>query len=147
MKAASRKGFTLIEILIVVIILGILAAIVIPQFTTASDDARRSSAATLAQTLRSQIELYKLERSETPDLTTSWAPMLVQATYNNKATGPYLQEAPKNPLPGIVEANRGVVKATTVTAGVPAGQTACGFVEELATGRIWLVDKDGAIAY
>ena len=40
-----KSGFTLIEILIVVIILGILAAIVIPQFSNASNDARKSSLA------------------------------------------------------------------------------------------------------
>jgi len=41
MVARTRKScFTLVEILIVVIILGILAAIVIPQFTNASQDAR-----------------------------------------------------------------------------------------------------------
>ena len=34
-----RRGFTLIEILIVVVILGILAAVVVPQFTNAADDA------------------------------------------------------------------------------------------------------------
>ena len=41
----KNRGFTLVEILIVVIILGILAAIVIPQFTSASSDARNSSVA------------------------------------------------------------------------------------------------------
>ena len=35
-----RSGFTLVEILIVVVILGILAAIVIPQFTNATQDAQ-----------------------------------------------------------------------------------------------------------
>src|SRR5688572_31370119 len=58
----SRKGgFTLVEILIVVIILGILAAIVIPQFTSASQDARKNSLTSQLQTLRSQVELYKLQ--------------------------------------------------------------------------------------
>ena len=47
-----RAGFTLVEILIVVIILGILAAIVIPQFTNASQDARESSLLSQLQTLR-----------------------------------------------------------------------------------------------
>ena len=51
----NRKGFTLVEILIVVIILGILAAIVIPQFTSASSDARQSSLTSQLQTLRSQV--------------------------------------------------------------------------------------------
>jgi prepilin-type N-terminal cleavage/methylation domain-containing protein len=48
----SRKGFTLVEILIVVIILGILAAIVIPQFTQASTEARLSNLKTNLQTVR-----------------------------------------------------------------------------------------------
>ncbi|MEM9111640.1 MAG: prepilin-type N-terminal cleavage/methylation domain-containing protein, partial [Planctomycetota bacterium] len=49
-----RKGFTLVEILIVVVILGILAAIVIPQFTNASEAAKASSVLSQLQTLRSQ---------------------------------------------------------------------------------------------
>src|SRR5690554_4918226 len=61
---AYKSGFTLVEILIVVIILGILAAIVIPQFTNASQDARESSVTSQLQTLRSQVELYKLQHAE-----------------------------------------------------------------------------------
>ena len=60
----TRKGFTLIEILIVVIILGILAAIVIPQFTNASKEAKQSSLVTQVQSLRSQIALYKLQHND-----------------------------------------------------------------------------------
>jgi general secretion pathway protein G len=69
MTRQNRKGFTLIEILIVVIILGILAAIVIPQFTNASQDARKNSLTSQLQTIRSQIELYKLQhRDQLPNL-------------------------------------------------------------------------------
>src|SRR5437762_13968021 len=64
-RRTTRKGFTLVEILIVVIILGILAAIVIPQFTSASQDARKNSLSSQLQTLRSQLELYKLEHLDT----------------------------------------------------------------------------------
>src|SRR4026207_276153 len=64
-RARRTTGFTLVEILIVVIILGILAAIVIPQFTNASQDARESSLLSQLQTLRSQIELYKLQHRDT----------------------------------------------------------------------------------
>ena len=60
-RRTRKAGFTLVEILIVVIILGILAAIVIPQFTSASQDARKNSLTSQLQTLRSQIELYKLQ--------------------------------------------------------------------------------------
>jgi general secretion pathway protein G len=56
-----NRGFTLVEILIVVIILGILAAIVIPQFSSASNDARESALASDLQTLRSQLELYNIQ--------------------------------------------------------------------------------------
>ena len=63
-RTQTRKGFTLIEILIVVIILGILAAIVIPQFTNASKEAKQSSLVTMVQSLRSQIALYKLQHND-----------------------------------------------------------------------------------
>ncbi|MEM1212817.1 MAG: prepilin-type N-terminal cleavage/methylation domain-containing protein [Planctomycetota bacterium] len=57
----GRPGFTLVEILIVVVILGVLAAIVIPQFTNASDNAQRSAfVTTLKQFVRS-AELYRQE--------------------------------------------------------------------------------------
>lgn len=50
--SSKPHGFTLVEILIVVIILGILAAIVIPQFTSASQNARVSGTLSTLQTLR-----------------------------------------------------------------------------------------------
>jgi len=64
MKRAAKQGFTLVEILIVVIILGILAAIVIPQFTEASSEARVSNLMTNLQTIRSQLLLYKTQHLE-----------------------------------------------------------------------------------
>ncbi len=64
MKRAAKQGFTLVEILIVVIILGILAAIVIPQFTEASSEARISNLMTNLQTIRSQVLLYKTQHLE-----------------------------------------------------------------------------------
>ena len=51
------KGFTLVEILIVVVILGILAAIVVPQFTNAANEARGGNVATQESTVESQLEL------------------------------------------------------------------------------------------
>ena len=142
MKATVRKGFTLIEILIVVIILGILAAIVIPQFTNASKDAKVSSAKTLIQTVRSQIELYKLEQGVEPDLVTDgWTKMLEET--NGK--GPYLQSKPVNPL---AAAGAGSLVGTAVvsnTTGLPssAAQLGVGFVQEKIGGRIWILDDKG----
>lgn len=99
MSAHARKhtqGFTLVEILIVVVILGILAAIVIPQFTSASEDAQASSVASQLQTIRSQIELYRVQNGEYPDLATDgWTEMTEETT---QGYGPYLQQAPRNPF-------------------------------------------------
>ena len=51
-------GFTLVELLVVVIILGILAAVVVPQFTDHTNDARLASLDTNLAELRGAIELY-----------------------------------------------------------------------------------------
>ena len=106
------KGFTLVEILIVVIILGILAAIVIPQFTEASNDARRSALDSDLQTLRSQVELFKIQHNDMFPGATAAAPTTVDdelfVTHMTTKTdaagdaggslGPYLQSFPKNPF-------------------------------------------------
>jgi prepilin-type N-terminal cleavage/methylation domain-containing protein len=71
----SRKGFTLVEILIVVIILGILAAIVIPQFTNASEDARKSNMRSQLQTLRSQSSCTSSSTATGPHAGHFWTAM------------------------------------------------------------------------
>jgi len=93
----ANRGFTLVEILIVVVILGILAAIVIPQFTEASTEAKESRLASDLQMLRSQIELYKIQHSDAP-------PALADLTNGGAMTtavngfGPYMQQIPTNPF-------------------------------------------------
>jgi len=60
MRRTSKAGFTLVEILIVVVILGILAAIVVPQFTNASNEAVKGAIQSQLQTINSQMELYRV---------------------------------------------------------------------------------------
>jgi prepilin-type N-terminal cleavage/methylation domain-containing protein len=60
-KYRAHAGFTLIELLIVVIILAILAAIVIPQFANSTGDAREGALDANLSTVRSAIELYKVQ--------------------------------------------------------------------------------------
>ena len=90
-----RQAFTLIEILIVVVILGILAAIVIPQFTDASQEAMKSSVQTQLQTIRSQIELHNVQNPAS-----MFDPMVppVGNQWDQLVVGDYLQSPPKNPL-------------------------------------------------
>ncbi len=60
-RTSDTRAFTLVEILIVVVILGILAAIVVPQFAASSDDAKETSLVSTIKVLREQISLYKLQ--------------------------------------------------------------------------------------
>ena len=116
----ARKGFTLVEILIVVVILGILAAIVIPQFTDASTQAKESSLRADLQMLRSQIELYKIQHNDDfPGTVTgvTFAESMMKYTTVAGAEaatqapadgvyGPYMQAIPTNPFnddPNITE--------------------------------------------
>jgi general secretion pathway protein G len=65
-RAAIRKGFTLVELLIVVIILAILAAIVIPQFSSATTDTQEAALDSNLGGLRNAIELYKAQHTAYP---------------------------------------------------------------------------------
>jgi general secretion pathway protein G len=111
----AKKGFTLVEILIVVVILGILAAIVIPQFTDASEQAKIASLRSDLQMMRSQIELYKAQHNDelptdpghlglvdalTPvnglGITDQYGASVAAGT--DGAVGPYMREIPSNPF-------------------------------------------------
>jgi len=146
MKKCNRKsGFTLVEILIVVIILGILAAIVIPQFTEASNDARESSLVSNMQTLRSQFELYKVQHLDVYPWNsgTTDAPVLdssdntiarlisksdADGTLNATGTfGPYMQTVPCNPFCN---------NADPVFAAAPADDGSVDWVIDINTGAI-----------
>ena len=130
----AKKGFTLVEILIVVVILGILAAIVIPQFTSASTEAKESALMSNLQSIRSQIELYKIHHNDLlpgeiddgagnitdADSSTFYAAMTSKTNqYGTVGTtpvttyrfGPYMQDVPNNPF-GTTDANAVEVDGT-----------------------------------
>ena len=103
----AKGGFTLVEILIVVVILGILAAIVIPQFTNASTEAKESSLVTNLQAVRSQIELYKIQHTDAlPEAggATFEQCMIGQTELDGdvwaagNTYGPYMRVLPPNPF-------------------------------------------------
>lgn len=79
-KKQSQRGFTLVELLIVVIILAILAAIIIPQFTAATDDAVQSAYDTNIANIRSAIDLYRQQHQEYPGAVVSTGGACVNGT-------------------------------------------------------------------
>jgi general secretion pathway protein G len=150
-RRSASKGFTLVEILIVVIILGILAAIVIPQFTSATTDARNNSAKSLQNTLRSQLQLYRINHNdELPQTFTTvsagsaapasaWDSMTGQTNANHSVGtqfGPYVQSTPVNPLNQL-----STVYIAATDAANPS--SAVGFVLNPNTGRFWVTDSNG----
>jgi type II secretion system protein G len=65
-RIKNHLGFTLIEMLIVVTIIGILAAIVMPRFLSTADTARKSAHKTDRQHINSQVELYYFNTGSWP---------------------------------------------------------------------------------
>ena len=108
-RLSRRVAFTLIEVMIVGIILAILAAIVVPQYVGATDDARLSAVETNLETIRAQLELYRLQHNgQYPPSAAQFAACMTQYTDTSHGTsttkdathvlGPYLQEVPENPF-------------------------------------------------
>src|SRR5437762_6289366 len=91
------SAFPLVEILIVVVILGILAAIIIPRFANASKDAKRAALSSQLNSVRAQLQLYIIEHGDQkpPNFTgNNWTDLTNQSVFNGVTRGPYLPSVP-----------------------------------------------------
>src|SRR5262245_17419269 len=133
-----RSAFTLIEVLIVVVIMAILAATIIPQFTDSTKDAKTSTAKMNVATLRSQIQLYRTQHSganPTATLVELTQTTDISGTAGTGATfvyGPYLRQIPVNPFTNLSTVT---TTATDLTAA-PAGTG--GWIYNPTTGNVWI---------
>lgn len=101
-RKSAKRAFTLVEILIVVVILGILAAIVVPQFTDAANEARGGNVATQESTIETQLELFAARNSGSyptvAQLNTDAANGPAGAGWGPLIDGDYLKDVPSNPF-------------------------------------------------
>jgi len=169
MKKGIRKegGFTLVELLIVVIILGILAAVAIPQFSTSTDDAKLSTLDSNLGLMRNSSELYYNQHNSSypgakkvtdgtvvatiAECATAFTDQMtiyteVDGVTSNSRTvaakyGPYIKNV-KLPMNPFNDLNTVLCDITETDITVAASSGAAGWKFYVLTGR--LIANDGA---
>lgn len=102
MRNASRqRGFTLIEIMVVVVILGILAALVVPQIMSRPDQAKATAARSDIKAIATALEIYKLDNHHYPSTQQGLESLTKKPTgvpeARNWSPDGYLKRLPKDP--------------------------------------------------
>lgn len=134
MRRSVRHAFTLVEILIVVVILGILAAIVIPQFTEASQESAATATYNELQKLRRHMDAYRARNAGLfPDVEEG------NGTWGQIIGPDHLLSAPSNPWVG------GSNRRRIVFADQPDMEyhTDYAWIYDPDTGQIWAGGFDG----
>jgi general secretion pathway protein G len=100
-SAARSRGFTLIEIMVVVVIMGIMAALIVPKLMGRTDDARIIAAKQDIATIMQALKLYKLDNQRYPTTEQGLQALVTKPTTGPAAdgwkTGGYIDKLPKDP--------------------------------------------------
>lgn len=130
-RRADRRGFTLIEIMIVIVILGLLAALVVPKLVGRTEEAKKTQARVQIKNLQQALELFKLDNGFYPS-TDQGLEALVRPPETGRAPknyrkGGYLDRVPKDPWGNayvyVCPGSHGDYDITSYGAdGVPGGE-------------------------
>jgi prepilin-type N-terminal cleavage/methylation domain-containing protein len=125
----NEKGFTLIELVIIIVVLGILAAVAIPKYQNITAEANRAATRAALGGLRSGITIFYANAAVTTG-TAVW-PMLAEV----ETIGTVMEQViPKNPYQSDTNAPDSIV--TGVTKGTIVGIRG-GWAYKAGTGEIW----------
>jgi len=99
--ARRRRGFTLIEVMVVIAIIGILAALIVPKIMSRPDEARRVAAKTDIRTITDALKLYRLDNGRYPTQEQGLQALVQKPTVEpvpaNWKDGGYLERLPNDP--------------------------------------------------
>jgi len=142
MLTRRKRAFSLVELVIVLVILGVIAAIAIPRMTKGAQGADIKGTMSDLAVLRGAIELYAAEHDAYPTLVQMPNALLKRTdkdgTVNSAgAHGPYLAR-----VPGLkTGAKKGQTAFLAPAANPPVAEVAaCGWLYDAATGEMWAND-------